>query len=86
VAEGCCLALRIFTIILRAQQKKNPAWKDVWRWDRVGASKVKMSDAIALVCAECGATVMRHPAMRLRRVVYLECVQKAKNNVKRVRR
>jgi hypothetical protein len=45
-----------------------------------------MSDTIALVCAECGATVMRHPAMRLRRVVCLECVQKAKNNVKRVRR
>jgi hypothetical protein len=28
----------------------------------------------------------RHPAMRLRRVVSLKCVQKAKSEVKRVRR
>jgi hypothetical protein len=45
-----------------------------------------MSDTIALVCAGCGATVMRHPAMRLRRVVCLGCVQKAKSDVKRTRR
>jgi ribosomal protein L44E len=46
----------------------------------------KMPDTIALVCAGCGTTVMRHPAMRLRRVVCLACVQKAKNEVKRNRR
>jgi len=45
-----------------------------------------MSDTIALVCAGCGATVMRHPAMRLRRVVCLGCVKKAKSEVKRARR
>jgi hypothetical protein len=30
--------------------------------------------------------VMRHPAMRLRRVVCLACVQRAKAEAKRVRR
>jgi hypothetical protein len=45
-----------------------------------------MSDAIALVCAGCGMTVMRHPAMRLRRIACLECVQKAKGKLKRIRR
>ena len=45
-----------------------------------------MPDTIALVCAGCGMTVMRHPAMRLRRIVCLECVQKAKGKLKRIRR
>jgi hypothetical protein len=47
--------------------------------------KQKMIETIALVCVGCGATVMRHPAMRLRRVVCLECVQKEKSKVKRAR-
>jgi hypothetical protein len=47
--------------------------------------KEKMSDTIPLVCASCGATAMRHPTMRLRRVVCLDCVQKAKSEFKRAR-
>jgi hypothetical protein len=39
-----------------------------------------------LVCAGCGATVMRHPAMPAPGRRCLECVQKAKSEVKRVRR
>jgi hypothetical protein len=46
----------------------------------------KVPDTIPLICAGCGATVMRHPAMRLRRVLCLECVQRAKAETKRVRR
>jgi hypothetical protein len=45
----------------------------------------KMSDTIPLVCASCGATAMRHPTMRLRGVVCLDCVQKAKSELKRAR-
>src|ERR1700736_5092434 len=45
-----------------------------------------MSDTIAWVCAGCGATVMRHPAMPAPGRRCLECVQKAKSEVKRVRR
>jgi hypothetical protein len=57
------------------------------RHQSIKASKEKsMSDTIAVICAGCGATVMRHPAMRLRRVVCLECVRKAKSEVKRARR
>jgi hypothetical protein len=37
-------------------------------------------------CApDCGATAMRHPTMRLRGVVCLDCVQKAKSELKRAR-
>jgi len=45
-----------------------------------------MPDTIAMVCAACGLTVMRHPAMRLRRTYCLECVQKAKGKLKKIRR
>jgi hypothetical protein len=46
----------------------------------------KVPDTIPLICAGCGATVMRHPAMRLRRVVCLACVQRAKAETKQARR
>jgi hypothetical protein len=43
-----------------------------------------MPDAIALVCAGCGMTVMRwRPAMRLRRIACLECVQKSKKQAQK---
>jgi hypothetical protein len=45
-----------------------------------------MSDTVAVVCAECGATLMRHPAMRLRRVVCFECQTKKKNESSKRRR
>jgi hypothetical protein len=41
-----------------------------------------MPDTIALICAGCGATVQRHPAMRLRRVVCYECVKARKRETK----
>jgi hypothetical protein len=45
-----------------------------------------MSDTLAVVCAQCGATLLRHPAMRLRRVVCFECQTKKKNESSKRRR
>jgi hypothetical protein len=45
-----------------------------------------MPDTIAVVCGECGATLLRHPAMRLRRVVCFECQKKKKNESSKRRR
>jgi hypothetical protein len=45
-----------------------------------------MSDTVVVVCAECGATLMRHPAMRLRRLVCFECQTKKKNESSKRRR
>jgi len=51
-----------------------------WACNGLGRNrKKKMSDTIPLVRAGCGATVMRRPAMRLRRVVCLDCVETAKS-------
>src|SRR5437764_11732794 len=55
------------------------------RCPREQSEKAKMIEGIPLVCAGCGATVMRHRAMRLRRIVCLECVQKEKSKIKRAR-
>jgi hypothetical protein len=45
-----------------------------------------MSDTVAVVCGECGATLLRHPAMRLRRIVCFECQKKKKNESSKRRR
>jgi hypothetical protein len=45
-----------------------------------------MSDTVAVVCAECGATLLRHPAMRRRRVVCFECHKRKKNESSKRRR
>jgi hypothetical protein len=45
-----------------------------------------MSDTVAVVCAKCGATLLRHPAMRLRRMICFECQKKKKNENSKRRR
>jgi hypothetical protein len=45
-----------------------------------------MSDTVAVVCGECGATLLRHRAMRLRRMVCFECQKKKKNESSKRRR
>jgi hypothetical protein len=45
-----------------------------------------MPDTVAVACAECGARLQRHPAMRLRRLVCFECQKKKKNESSKRRR
>jgi len=45
-----------------------------------------MSDTVAVVCAECGASLLRHPAMRRRRVVCFACQTRKKNENSKLRR
>ena len=41
---------------------------------------------VAVVCAECGVTLFRHPAMRNQRVVCFACQKKRKNEARRKQR
>jgi hypothetical protein len=48
-----------------------------------------MADAmstIALICTDCGVTLLRHPSMRMRRVICLECQKKKKIATRMLRR
>jgi hypothetical protein len=45
-----------------------------------------MPDTVAVACAECGATLLRHPAMRRRRVICFECHKRKKNESSKRRR
>ena len=54
-------------------------------WDRT-VFGVGVMKPIALVCVECGVILLRHPAMRERRVICLECRKKQKIVTQRARR
>jgi DNA-directed RNA polymerase subunit M/transcription elongation factor TFIIS len=45
-----------------------------------------MPETVAVACAECGAMLHRHPAMRLRRLVCFACQKKRKNENSQRRR
>jgi hypothetical protein len=45
-----------------------------------------MPQSIVVICVSCGATLQRHPAMRLRKIICFECQRQQRNERDRKKR